>query len=330
MSGKYVCSLLLCFSFLLLDSAVNGITPATYPSKAFSVCSMSDSLEDADAEQLLEEIGNIQEQLGPLGCNLPTNRTCQEILHCFPSAPSGYYQIHAANGSAVQVYCDMVGTNCGGEGGWTRVAYVNMTEPGAICPQGLTQKNFSGLTLCGRNITTGCQSTVFNTFDLHYSQVCGQLRGFQFGVPDAFGQFIVNTALTIDDQYVDGASITYGNHPRNHIWTYANGHLGAVSIGNRCPCTTGFTGQLPSYIENDYYCESAIISTVELSPNDPLWDGQECTGMEGPCCTNSNQPWFNKFLNVTTNKDIELRVCGNESPTGDEDTPLQVIELFIR
>ena len=225
-------------------------------------------------------------------------------------------------------------TNCGGERGWTRVAYVNMTEPGATCPQGLAQRNFSGLPLCGRSIPTGCQSTVFDTYDLRYSQVCGQLRGFQYGRPDAFGSFIDNPGRTIDDQYVDGVSITYGNPHRIHIWTYANGHLGAFAIRNQCPCTTaGFTYQLPSYVGNDYYCESAALSTIKLNPDDPLWDGQECqesTGSEGPCCTNTNQPWFHKVLNATTNEDIELRMCGSESPTGDEDTPLQVIELFIR
>ena len=66
-------------------------------------------------------------QLGPPGCNPPKNRSCQEILYCFPSASSGYYQITAPNGSLVKVYCDMEGINCGGEGGWTRVAYVNMS-----------------------------------------------------------------------------------------------------------------------------------------------------------------------------------------------------------
>ena len=55
------------------------------------------------------------------------------------SAPSGYYSITTANGSAVQVYCDMEETHCGGEGGWTRVNYINKTQAGAICPLGLEQ-----------------------------------------------------------------------------------------------------------------------------------------------------------------------------------------------
>ena len=68
---------------------------------------------------------------------LVRNASCISILNGNPSAPSGYYHITTTNGSCVEVYCDMEGTNCGGEGGWTRVAYVNMTQPGATCPQEL-------------------------------------------------------------------------------------------------------------------------------------------------------------------------------------------------
>ena len=146
-------------------------------------------------------------------------RSCQEILRCFPSAPSGYYQIHVPNGSLVQVYCDMERTNCGGQRGWTRVAYVNMSQSGSTCPQGLTERTFSGLTLCGRN-TTGCQGTWVSTLGLNYSRVCGQLLGYQWGTPDGFGRSI---QTGISSSYVDGASITYGTSSRKHIWTYANG-----------------------------------------------------------------------------------------------------------
>ena len=107
-------------------SVVSGFTPVTYPARVYRVsseCGQYDLLQD---EQLTEALKQIKLKLGTSGCNPPRNRSCQEILHCFPSAPSGYYQITAPNGSLVQVYCDMEGTNCGGEGGWMRVAYVNM------------------------------------------------------------------------------------------------------------------------------------------------------------------------------------------------------------
>ena len=65
-----------------------------------------------------------------------------------------------------------------------------------------------------------------------------------------------------------------------------------------------------------------------LYPDDPLWDGQQCNGLEGPCCpANSTMPWFYRSLDTHTNDDIELRVCGTFT---DEDTPLDIIELYIK
>ena len=173
MATKLVC--LLISSYLLLAGdyhVVSGFTPVIYSSESSSTeCGQSDPLQD---DQLMEALSKIHQELGPPGCNPPRNRSCQEILHCFPSAPSGYHEIRVPNGSLVQVYCDMEGTNCGGQGGWMRVAHVNMSQSGASCPQGLTQKNMSGLTLCGQS-ATGCQGTLFSALGLSYSQVCGQL-----------------------------------------------------------------------------------------------------------------------------------------------------------
>ena len=39
-------------------------------------------------------------------------------------------------------------------------------------------------------------------------------------------------------------------------------------------------------------------------------------------------PWFIKTLNVITNEDIELRVYAN-TIYPDEDTPLDIIELYV-
>ena len=324
-----------CVLLYFVSGVVSGFTPVTYP--VSSECGQYDPLQD---QHLMETLEQIQQQLGPSSCNL---RSCQEILHCFPSAHSGYYQILVPNGSLVQVYCDMEGTNCGREGGWTRVAYVNMSQSGATCPQGLTQTTLSGLTLCGRmdgdyNITTpiggGCQSTVFSTLGLNYSQVCGQLRGYQRGTSDAFRPYYKNSSQTSDDLYVDGVSITYDS-PRKHIWTYANGvNLFFVGVPQyNCPCNTGNAVVPPPFVGSDYYCETGdndktCCDLTKLFFNDPLWDGQQCPGEEAPCCTHPNMPWFNKTLSEITTEDIELRVCADEG-IATEDTPLQVIELFV-
>ena len=69
-------------------------------------------------------------------------------------------------------------------------------------------------------------------------------------------------------------------------------------------------------------------STNVLYVNDTLWDGQQCGGLEGPCCTNPKMPWFIKTLNENTTEDIELRVMADES-TSNKDIPLDIIELYI-
>ena len=133
--------------------------------------------------------------------------------------------------------------------------------------------------------------------------------------------------------YVDGVSITYGSAPRKDIWTYTAGaQLGSPTY--TCPCNSDSMQEVPPYVGSDYYCEtSAHVYTCcynrfHIYPNDILWDGQQCVAQEAPCCTHLNMPWFFKTLNETTTEDIELRMCGDE-PINNEDTPLQVIELYV-
>ena len=102
----------------------------------------------------------------------------------------------------------MEGTNCGGEGGWTRVAYVDMTQTGATCPMELYPENYNNKFYCGNHNTYGCSKAVFPTL-VQYSRVCGRVRGYQYGETRAFSNYGVDTSLTIDGNYVDGVSITY-------------------------------------------------------------------------------------------------------------------------
>ena len=330
MAVKHFCLLICCY-FLLVTATDSEFTPVTHKTVHSTECGQGGPLQD---EQLMEDLKRVHEQLGPPGCNPPRNRSCQEILYCFPSAPSGYHKISVPNGSLVEVYCDMEGTNCGGQGGWMRVAHVNMSQSGASCPEGLVhvQDALSGLELCGQS-GTGCQATVFSTLGLGYSRVCGQLRGYQNGTTDAFRAYHENNNLKIDEPYVDGVSITYGSSVTKHIWTYANGI--SVQFGTTilsiCSCNNGSTVQVPPYVGNDYYCETGNNNNYysrNFFPGDPLWDGHQCVGTEAPCCTHPNMPWFIKTLDETTTEDIKLRVCNNDG-VADEQTLLQLISIFV-
>ena len=265
---------------------------------------------------------------------------CLDILQKNNFSTSGYYKILSPNGSLISVYCDMEGINCDGDGGWMRVGYLNMSEPNAICPPGLTLRQFDNIDhgVCGLSNYSSLGSTFFSSGGNNYSEVCGEVRGYQFNSPDGFPPlYNSNASPDIENcnTYVDGVTITYGNNPRKHIWTYAGGlseghHAGYLL----CPCNTrSYSTTSPSFVSNDNYCESGLPVGQNwlhvLYSSDPLWDGQQCNGNEGPCCVNPKMPWFVKTLDETTTEDIELRVCGNQGGI-DEDTPLDIIELYIR
>ena len=209
----------------------------------------------------------------PTSCFQFYKSSCADIYKANPDAKSGYYNITLTNGSIVTVYCDMEGINCDEDGGWTRVAYLNMTEPGTTCPSGLTQTGYININhdVCGRPYPSsrGCNSTFFSAYSVNYTKVCGQVRGYQFGSTDAF-----NTGTSdIDSNYVDGVSITYGSNPRQHICTYSAGLTETRLGSNGCPCNNGNSASPPpSFVGNDYYCESGKYSSWSyiLYPDDPL------------------------------------------------------------
>ena len=60
---------------------------------------------------------------------------------------------------------------------------------------------------------------------------------------------------SIDSYYVHGVSITYDESPRKHIWSYSVGRS-ENQLGASCPCNNGSTAYIPSFVGDDYYCES--------------------------------------------------------------------------
>ena len=242
-------------------------------------------------------------------------------------------EIHQTVKSVLENY------TCNGTPGWRRLAFVNMTDTSYNCPTGLNLTSYSKRT-CGRSHTNsgGCSSTTFSVGDLPYSRVCGRIKGYQFGATNAFWIHVMD----IDSYYVDGVSLTHGGPGRRqHIWTFAAGLSEKTSQNNEnqlCSCDTSINqndGVIPSFVGNDYFCETGLHfpwdSTLygsTLFPNDPLWDGQNCTASSS-CCQFNNPPWFTKNLPNPTTDDIELRICTTWSAS-IEDTPLELIELYVQ
>ena len=224
---------------------------------------------------------------------------------------------------------------CGRTPGWRRLAFINMTNTSYNCPTGLNLTSYSKRT-CGlpSTLAEGCTSTTFTVHGTQYRQVCGRIRGYQFGATAAFhGYNYYNRG--IDARYVDGISLTNGRPGmRQHIWTFAAGateYVGENHLAN-CPCDTLDYSTVPPFVGNDYFCESAETSRWTYQymfyPNDVLWDGRDCSGAS-MCCQLNNPPWFTKVLPNSTTDDIEMRVC-SDGPRIADDIPIELIELYIK
>ena len=157
------------------------------------------------------------------------------------------------------------------------------------------------------------------------SSSCQEL---QFGVPG----FFPNWRDPIDGPYFDGVAVMHGS-PRQHIWTFAIGHFKNDSSPANCPCDLTYRQRpIPSYVGNDYFCESGIVNgpNVEwytLHSNDTLWDGKDCHSTSS-CCSFHNPPYFTKTLNETTNDDLELRICFNNG--ADVNVAVELVDLYVK
>ena len=259
--------------------------------------------------------------------------SCKQIKNLLPNSQSGYYVLASVNGSAdYTAYCNMEEL-CGSGGGWTRLAYLNMTDSTVNCPSGFRLYQSGGVRACGRATSSvgSCTSVQFPSNGISYSQVCGRVTGYQYYSPNAVDTYGSNHS-NLNGDYVDGVSITRGS-PRQHVWTLMAGYSDSRSSPLSCPCNTGSTVSVQSFIGNNYFCESGNTDSFAyntLYTSDPLWDGQGCGSLESPCCNVPGIPWFHRdYGNTTTTGYIELRVCGDEG-TDNEDAPVSYYEIYVK
>ena len=188
--------------------------------------------------------------------------SCDDILYQNNKASRGVsrlYWVRTVSGTH-QVYCNME-LQCGGhKGGWTRVAQFD-TSQGDSCPPGwtlITAPGANSKNVCKSGDTNaGCHSTIFITYNISFYKICGQVRGYQKGRPNAF-RIHKGNMPSIDGHYVDGVSITLDN-PHKHVWTYAIGisDSGSDGINLYCPCAHIVGPSPPSFV---------IITTVNQVP----------------------------------------------------------------
>jgi len=231
-------------------------------------------------------------------------------------------------GQVLYTYCDME-LECGGEKGWIRVTSVDATKD--YCPQGWTKITSPVAAYRAPSDNAGCYSAQFSTQHVAYSRVCGMVLGYQKGTTDGFANHHYE-ARSIDGPYVDGVSITYGT-PRIHIWTYGMGYTKKTDnpVSN-CPCSR-YAGHFPSsFVRDDYYCEARALSSPDDNNqyiiSELVWDGKGCPD-ENSCCSFANHPWFFKQIPLTSNKNLEARICHNEV-FSNEGVLVKEIKLYVQ
>ena len=255
-------------------------------------------------------------------------KSCEDIFQADHTCLSGYYLVLQGSSSAL-TYCEAPRSLCGLRRNWRLVAYINMDQQGAMCPPQLTQvhNTTTNQRACGRTVDRSCTSITYHTGTKNYTDVCGRVRGYQFGQMNAFGP-AYNHGHDINGPYVDGISITTGS-PRRHLWTYAvrnNEVRGAF-----CPCANipgpGLSVSIPSFVDNHYYCEAGFVNTTshKTAWEDPLWDGEGCTIAGNKCC--ERYGWFHRDIPPTTDN-IEVRWCGNH-PRTNEDIYTDLVEIWV-
>ncbi len=259
--------------------------------------------------------------------------SCFVIHLLYPHLPSGLYWIRPTPNSSVQVYCDMTFA-CGSQaGGWRRLVQVDFANSNVTCPNGLKKRDDNGLRSCGiASPGAICVSIKYPANDLPYRQVCGRVVAYQFGYTDAFSNFAGMSDGTINSIYVDGVSITYGEQPKKHLWTFASALSETTRVASvSCSCISNNTESsrfVPSFVGDHYSCATGSPGTEGqiFFGDNPLWDGLGC-GPGNTCC--STQPrWFHRTLPLPVTEDIELRVCSDEIRTS-EDVALKEVTFYV-
>ena len=272
------------------------------------------------------ELSRLYNEASRLSSQLPIS--CKDIKTRLPNSATGYYIINNRT-----FYCDM-DTLCGSGGGWTRLAYLDMSDSTQSCPSGFEEYPARNINIraCGRlGSGRSCSSVQFPSNGISYSQICGRVTGYQFGHPDATHIPTAQDRNKINTYYLDGVSITMGS-PRKHVWSLFAGQSEKKSTDSNCPCNSGSRVTVQSIVGNDYFCESGNpTADIESIPylSDPLWDGQGCGSLEVACCAAPGLPWFYREYSSATADYIELRACDN-APRTIEDVLVSFYEIFVQ
>ena len=177
---------------------------------------------------------------------MPKARSCRDIQATFPNVPSGFFTVNLGDKYSAIIYCHM-DSLCGSPGPWTRIAYLEMSNPVHECPGGFKEYNIGGVRACGRPSSSSSSSSkkghsiYFDSSLKWYSEICGRAsaRLFLNKSEGVLGKGTYSSDQKICDigsKNFYGLNITSG-HSHKHVWTYLTSIL-PDSRGNSTPEVT--------------------------------------------------------------------------------------------
>ena len=229
--------------------------------------------------------------------------SCSDIARLNYSYASGNYIVRSSTGVLRSVYCDMNRTFGGNSTGWMRVAELDVNN----CPPGLRHEITSSVNTCVViEDNPACTEITYPVFNTQYTQITGQIRGYNIRTLDGFDSWNSNilrpTYFTdLRNNYLDGISISTIDQ---HIWSFAAG----------CNCLN--TNNKPTIIGQDYTCDGVTGFSNDL---EIVWATQQC---------GRNFMWFYKVVFPTTT-DIKVRICRDEN-RNNEDLAIKSLQLYIQ
>ena len=259
--------------------------------------STSAMVKRSQIHNLIQEgLNNFFDKIG-LYEDYPIN-SCRYIRVFHPYKQSDYYWINNQQNRTIQVYCSLSPSCiyfhrlC--SVGSMRITKLNKIQNRAQCFPGLKNYPRNTSSCVTKSDSATCSSTFFSTFDIPYSIIHGRIRAYGVGTPDGFR----SSSLTINDNYVDGISLTAGSIAnRQHIHTFVP--------KSKCSFTN-----IPSFVSYDYDCLPVL--------------GRRSTR----CSRSSCSQYFSKTLATPTTEAIEMRVCRDQSRS-NEDIIIEDLEIYV-
>ena len=283
-------------SNMKLNTAVSTLT-SSYSSLEISI-NMTDSKLEDDLRKQRSKYYKLNNLTNTIINTIPSASSCKGIF-MHHSLPSGYYWLRLSNGSTVQVYCDMTMSCDNITGGWMRVAKLKKNDGVAECFQNFTNyRSNNSQCIIRSNKKKVCSQVFFPDLKIEYSHVCGTIQGYGLRTPDGFRD------QSIDNNYVDGISLTYGRRSRQHIWTFA-ARVDRTHTSENAPCNYNS----PMFLQENFSCMKLV-------------NNRKCP--LGDC-----SPKFSRNLGTLTTEDIEMRVCRNQL-SSDEDILLDNVEIYVQ